>query len=312
MCECVCVCACRHRPEESSDPHNPFPRDEDTEPRRRATCPEPHRPREAELFLPRNCPANSPREGLPGRPPQPQGYGRECRAQGRPSAPCWPHLPQAREPQSLSILAPRAQTRWPGRLAGGEVICARNFPGLLLGTGTSAWGCPHPRVCQIPGTGVCRCRNEGGGPWRLKGAECVNRCVCGVSVSRVATFACSLVCSAMASGRLRNSARAQDPPQAAASGCPGPCFTMRPSGNLARRHPLVGSGPQAAKQEPNLPQCSLVTPALAVEARDPAITSTWVRPLLLPGRVPSATPAHTCRGPTGLLGHLRGLSEDPG
>jgi len=74
----------------------------------------------------------------------------------------------------------------------------------------------------------------------------------------------------------------------------------------------MGSGPEAAKQEPNLTQCSLVTPALAVEARDPAITSTWVRPLLLPGRGPSAIPGHTCQGPTGAPGRWRGLSEEPG
>ncbi|XP_006734046.2 serine/threonine-protein kinase SBK1 [Leptonychotes weddellii] len=57
----------------------------------------------------------------------------------------------------------------------------------------------------------------------------------------------------------------------------------------------VGSGPEAAKPEPNLTQCSLVTPALAVEARDPAITSTWftnsVRFAPGPGPAPLSVPA---------------------
>lgn len=51
-------------------------------------------------------------------------------------------------------------------------------------------------------------------------------------------------------------------------------------------------------EEPSLTQRSLLSPALSVEAWDPAITSAWVRLLPLPGSAPSTLPGSTCQGPS--------------
>lgn len=55
---------------------------------------------------------------------------------------------------------------------------------------------------------------------------------------------------------------------------------------------------QALRQQHRLTQRPLMTPALSVEAWDPAITSAWVRLLPLPGSAPSTIPGHICQGPS--------------
>lgn len=57
-------------------------------------------------------------------------------------------------------------------------------------------------------------------------------------------------------------------------------------------------GQQNRGEDPSFTQCSLLSPALSVEAWDPAITSAWVRLLPLPGSAPSTVPGSTCQGPS--------------
>lgn len=63
---------------------------------------------------------------------------------------------------------------------------------------------------------------------------------------------------------------------------------------------------QSRGEDPSLTQSSLLSPALSVEAWDPAITSTWVRLPPLPGSTPSTVLGPTCQGLSGILGYLRG------
>ncbi|KAF6271541.1 hypothetical protein mRhiFer1_009647 [Rhinolophus ferrumequinum] len=93
------------------------------------------------------------------------------------------------------------------------------------------------------------------------------------------------------------------------------CFSPHPSGN-----PLGGTCRlvQALRQqnrgeEPSLSRRPLLSPALSVEAWDPAITSAWARLLPLPGSAPSIRcPWSQRQGPSRGLGHLRGLLDGPG
>lgn len=80
----------------------------------------------------------------------------------------------------------------------------------------------------------------------------------------------------------------QDSQRAAARGRPGPRLST------PLREP--GKEAPAGQRNPDT-KPTLTTPALSIEAWDPAITSSWERLLPLPGGAPPAVPGHTFQGP---------------
>lgn len=146
----------------------------------------------------------------------------------------------------------------------------------------------------------------------MGGGECVNRCVCSVSACGVHMCACSLVCSVAASGRLSNST-----PGFSAGSCQRasrPAVQHTPQGTQQGGTCRLVQDPrqQNRPEGPNLTQHDSTTPAPSVEAWHPAITSTWVRLLPLPGSAHPLSRATPSRVPPGVLGHLRGLPDRPG
>lgn len=115
----------------------------------------------------------------------------------------------------------------------------------------------------------------------------MNRYVCSVSTCRRHLCACSLVCSVAASRHPSHSA-----PGFSAGSCqraPRPPAQHTPQG--------AWQGGTCRPEEPRFTKPTLMTPALSMEAWDPAITSSWERLLPLPGGAPPAVPGHTFQGP---------------
>lgn len=280
-------CVCKHRPQESSDSPTTQsfpPTHEDTEPKRRAAGQDHTQP---ERLQPSPSPYRDFRiTGLrcqgPHAPASP-GPGNEFRARVHPSLAC-PPAPspgQGNLAQILSILAAPAQSvAWTLSRQRGY-LCQEFLPDFCWSPTSEPGADSIPMSPKFLVLGV---RTEA---LEMGGSERVNRYLCSVSTCRRHLCACSLVCSVTASRHPSHST-----PGFSAGSCQR---ALRPPA----QHTPQGAwqGGTHSPEEPRLTKPALTTPALSVEAWDPAITSSWERLLPLPGSTLPAVPGHTLQGP---------------